>query len=317
MPSPTTESLRELLHGPVVAMTTPFKDDLSLDLDGLQSLVDFYCDSQIGPLIIAGSTGEFFSMTDEERITVIGVAIEQARGRLPIIAGCAHSGTQLAANLMKQAEALGAAGAMVTPPYYGFSGFEGLKRHYEILGEQTGLPILVYFSGAVRHLVQDIVANPDLLAELGELPNVAGFKDSTEAFWFLRDISISLKDKVAVVASAGLGYYLWAYDYGAPAWITGMANIWPETEISFHEALKRGDRDAAFKIAYDQDRPYIGYLKRKSKRYNYWAAVKALLDMEGLPGGPMRPPLLDWPKDELPMLRAEMERIGIMKQKDH
>ena len=311
----TTQQLRELLAGPVVAVTTPFKSDLSLDLDGLRSLIDFYCDSLIGPLIVAGSTGEFFSMTDEERMTVIRVAIEQARGRLPIIAGCAHSGTQLAANLVKQADALGAVGAMVTPPYYGFSGFEGLRRHYEVIAEQSQLPILVYFSGAVRHLVQDFVANPNLLAELGKLPNVAGFKDSTEAFWFLRDISIDLKNEIAIVASAGLGYYMWAYDYGAPAFITGLGNIWPEKEIEFWNCLKQGNRAAAFKIAYDLDRPYIAYIKSKPKRFNYWAAVKALLDMEGIPGGHMRPPLLDWPQEDLPLLRAEMERIGLMKPK--
>jgi len=305
--------LRNLLVGSVVAVTTPFKDDLSVDWDGLRSLIDFYCDSKIGPLIVAGSTGEFFSMGDAERIKVIEVAIKQARGRLPIIAGCAHSGTQLAANLVKQADALGAVGAMVTPPYYGFSGFEGLKRHYEIIGEQSSLPLLVYFSGAVRHLVQNIVADPSLLCELAALDNVGGFKDSTEAFWFLRDVSIALKGKIAVVASAGLGYYMWAYDYGAPACITGMANIWPEREINFFQALWRGDRAEAQRIADQEDRPYIAYIKGKPKRYNYWAAVKALLDMEGLPGGRMRPPLLDWPEADRPALRAEMVRIGLMK----
>ena len=310
--SQRSDELRELLKGPVVAVTTVFNDDLSLDLDGMRALVDFYCDSGIGPLIICGSTGEFFSMTDEERMTVIEVAIDQAKGRLPIIAGCAHSGTQLAADLCKRANELGAVGAMVTPPYYGFSGFEGLKNHYEIIGQQTDLPLLLYFSGAVRHLVQDIVANPSLLVELAELDNVGGYKDSTEAFWYLRDISIDLQGKAAVVASAGLGYYLWAWEYGAPGWITGIGNIWPEREIAFYDAIKANDRDAAFKIAYEEDRPYIQYIKGKPKRYNYWAAVKALLDMEGLPGGPMRPPLLDWPRDEWDDLRNAMADIGLM-----
>ena len=58
--------------------------------------------------------------------------------------------------------------------------------------------------------------------------------------------------------------------------------------------------------------PYINFIKHKPARYNYWAAVKALLDMEGLPGGHMRPPLLDWPEEDRPALRAEMVRIGLM-----
>ena len=66
----------------------------SLDLDGLRRLVDMYCDSKIGPLIVGGSTGELFSLTMDERKKIVEVAVEQSAGRLPIIAGCPHSGTQ-------------------------------------------------------------------------------------------------------------------------------------------------------------------------------------------------------------------------------
>jgi len=214
--------------------------------------------------------------------------------------------------LVQHAQEVGADGAMVTPPYYTYSGSEGLYRHYEIINNESDLGILVYFSGAVLHQVQDVIANPALLYKICELPHISGFKDASGNHWFLRDVSIALKGKVAVLASAGLGYFMWGWDYGCPGFITGLGNIWPQVELEFWHALERGDRATAQKIAYEKDRPYINYIKGKPKRYNYWAAVKALLDMEGLPGGPMRPPLLDWPKDELPALRAEMVRIGLM-----
>jgi len=311
----TPEEFRKKLRGPVVAITTPFKrSDLSLDLEGLRKLIDFYADSGIGPLIIGGSTGEFYSMTMEERKTILEVAVEQNAGRLPIIAGCAHSGTKLALELVQHAQETGADGAMVTPPYYTYSGFEGLYRHYEIINKESDLGIVVYFSGAVlrQSAVQEIIANPSLLYKLCELPHIVGVKDATGNHWFYRDISITLKDKVAVIGSAGLGYYMWAWEYGSPGWITGLGNIWPEVEIEFWNAVQSGDRAKAQKIAFEKDRPYISFIKNRPPRYNYWAAVKALLDMTGKPGGPMRPPLLDWPKDELPQLRAEMERIGLM-----
>lgn len=309
------QEFREQLRGPVVAVTTPFRADYSLDYDGLSTLVDFYCESGIGPLIIAGSTGEFYSMTQEERKQVITVAVETADGRLPIIAGsCSHSGTHLAIDMMHHAQKVGASGAMITPPYYQFSGFEGLTRHYQMINDETDLGILIYFSGAVLHQVQDIIANPQLLLELGQIPNVVGFKDSTGNFFFLRDVSIMLKDKIAVLASSGLGYYMWGWEYGCPGFITGLGNIWPKKEIEFWQALESGNRDKAQQITYDYDRPYISFIKNTPARYNYWAAVKALLDMEGLPGGHMRPPLLDWPKEDLPTLRAEMVRIGLMKE---
>jgi len=308
----TPEEFREMLRGPVVAVTTPFHPDLSLDLDGMRKLVEFYCQSGIGPLIIGGSTGELFSLTMDERKALVEVAVEQAKGRLSIIAGCPHSGTHLALELVQHAQDTGADGAMVTPPYYTFSGFEGLLRHYTVINDNSDLGILVYFSGAVLHQVQDVLANPALLYRLGELPGVVGFKDATGNHWFLRDVSMALKGKVAVLASAGMGYYIWGWEYGCPGFITGLGNIWPQVELDFWHALERGDRPSAQRIVVEKDLPYLGYFKGRPKRYNYWAMVKALLDMEDLPGGLMRPPLVDWPREELPELRAEMVRIGLM-----
>jgi 4-hydroxy-tetrahydrodipicolinate synthase len=313
----TSEQLKGLLQGPVVAMTTPFNKDLSLDEKGVRTLIDFYCENKAGPIIVGGSTGELFSMTMDERKRLLEISVAQAHGRLPIIAGCPHSGTALALELVKHAKQVGADGAMVTPPYYTFSGFEGLYRHYEIITNECDLGILVYFSGAVLHMVQDVIANPALLEKICALPHISGFKDATGNFWFLRDVSIALKGKASVLASAGLSYYMYGWDYGTPGWITGIGNIWPKLEVDFWNFLKQGNRDAAQKMAFEVDRPYINYLKNRPKRYNYWAAVKALLDMEGLPGGLMRPPLLDWPKEDLPALRAAMESIGLLKSKAH
>jgi dihydrodipicolinate synthase/N-acetylneuraminate lyase len=309
----TPNELKEMLQGPVVAATTPFKPDLSLDLDGLRKLVDFYCESGIGPLIIGGSTGEFFALSMEERRVIAEVAVQQAAGRLPIIAGCAHSGTQLALELVQHAQETGANGAMVTPPYYTFSGFEGLYRHYEVINNESDLGILIYFSTAVLPQVQEVIADPSLLYKICELPHISGFKDATNNYFFARDISIELQGKVAVIESGGPERYMWVWDYGAPGFITGLGNIWPQVELDFWQALQRGDRETAQKIVYNQDRPYLNFIKNRSKRYNYFAAVKALLDMKGLPGGPVRPPLLNWPKEDLPALRAEMVHIGLMK----
>ncbi len=77
----TPVEFREMLRGPVAAITTPFKPDLSLDLDGLRRLVDFYCENKIGPLIVGGSSGELFSLKMEERKTSVEVAVEQSANR--------------------------------------------------------------------------------------------------------------------------------------------------------------------------------------------------------------------------------------------
>ncbi|MBI2440732.1 MAG: dihydrodipicolinate synthase family protein [Lentisphaerae bacterium] len=304
-------ALFKILRGLIVAVTTPFNKDLSLDLGGMRALVDFYCQERVGPLIIGGSTGEFHALTIAERQRIVEVAVEQARGRLPIIAGCAHSGTQIALDLVRHAARAGAVGAMVTPPYYGFAGLEGLRRHYQIINDGCGLGVLVYFSTPVVPMVQDIIANPALFETLARIPNIVGLKDSTGNYGFYRDMSLRFKNRVAVIGSGGMGCYLWGVDFGSPGVLTGLGNIWPREEMNFMDALRRGRRAQALRFVIEKDRPYLDAWRAVGGRF-YFAMVKALLDMVGLPGGPMRPPLLDWPKEKKPMLRAAMERIGLL-----
>lgn len=308
--SRSKEEVRKSLTGPIVAMTTPFNADLSVDFDGLRALTDYYVDSGIKTVIVAGSTGEFHTMSDDERRQVIQAVVEQANGRITVIAGCAHSGSELAADLVEFSQEIGADAAMVTPPYYGFAGFEGLKKHYEVIGERSDLGIVVYFSGAVMSKVQPLIANPNLLYELCDLPNVIAFKDATANWAYYRDISTELEGKVAVMGSAGMNYYLWGHIFGSPCFLTGLGNIWPKVELDFAAALDSGDRATAEKIVKEIDVPYLKAMVAPG--HNYWAGVKVLLDAEGLPGGPVRPPLLDWPEVDAEGIRAMAREVGLL-----
>jgi 4-hydroxy-tetrahydrodipicolinate synthase len=306
--SVTTAELRDRLRGPVVAMTTPFNRDLSLDLGGLRRLTEFYVESGIRTVIAAGSTGEFAALSDDERRQVIQTVVEHGRGRVTVVAGCAHSGTKLTSDLVRFAEEIGADGAMITPPYYGFDGTDGLRRHFELIAEASPLPVVIYFSGAVLSKVTNIIADPRLLYRLCEVPTIAGFKDATGNWAFHRDIALALKGRVAVMGSAGMNHYLWGHIFGAPCFLTGLGNIWPKVELEFYQALERGDRVTAERIAIEQDVPYL----RAATKHNYFAAVKVLLDAAGLPGGPVRPPLLDWPEQSAEGLRQAMVGIGVL-----
>jgi dihydrodipicolinate synthase/N-acetylneuraminate lyase len=225
---------------------------------------------------------------------------------MTVIAGCAHSGSQLALEMTRFAEDAGADGAMITPPYYAFSGFAGLQRHFELVAEHTSIGIVVYFSGAVLSKVTDIVANPALLATLCQIPHLVGFKDLTGNYAFYRDVSLLLKGKVAIMGSGGMGYYLWGHIFGSPCSLAGIGNIWPQVELRFHQALADGDRATAERMVVELDLPYLA-----ATRGSYFPAVKAILDMVGLPGGPVRPPLVDWRPDAKRQLRETLERIGL------
>lgn len=307
--------LRARLRGPVVAMTTHFKDDYSIDLDAMRRLTEYYVAEGVPVAIVTGSTGEFFSLSDDERRQVIRAVVEAARGRMTVIAGCAHSGTHLTIEMTKFAESIGADGAMITPPYYTYAGFDGLRRHYDAVTRNTGIGIVIYFSGSVLPGVQKlgVLDKPEMMLDLVASCNghASGFKDASGNFHFYREATLLLKDRLSVMGSNGMNYYLYGQRFGSACCLTGLGNIWPKWEIEFCGHLDRGDVAAAEKIVVERDLPYLRATKATGR---YWACVKALQEMVGLPGGPMRLPLLDCTAEQRAELKRVCELIGIFEQ---
>jgi len=316
MSTNTVARLREQLKGPVVAMTTHFKDDYSLDLDAVKRLTEYYIEQQVPTVIVTGSTGEFFSLTDEERKQVQKMVIDTVRNAdsdMTVIAGTSHSGTHTTIELTKYAEGIGADGVMITPPYYGTNGggFPVIQHHYDLITRATEIGVVIYFSGGVMWQVQDIIANPRMMLDLVESCNghASGFKDASGNFPFYRQHSELLRGKVATMGSAGMNYFLWGFEFGSPCFLTGLGNVWPKWEIDFHNHLVEGRRDEAIKIVKEQDLPYLAVTK-STKRY--WACLKVLQEMIGLPGGKMRPPLVDCTPEQREELRRVCTKIGLM-----
>jgi 5-dehydro-4-deoxyglucarate dehydratase len=215
--------------------------------------------------------------------------------------------------LTKYAESIGADGVMITPPYYGTNGggFPVIQHHFDLVTKATEIGVVIYFSGAVMWQVQDIIAKPELMLDLVESCNghAAGFKDASGNFPFYRKHSELLKGKVSTMGSAGMNYYLWGFEFGSPCFLTGLGNVWPKWEIEFYNHLVEGRRDQAVKIVKEKDLPYIA-ATMATKRY--WSCLKALQEMIGLPGGPMRPPLVDCTPEQRDELKRVCTQIGLM-----
>lgn len=312
-----SKKLKNALKGPVVAMTTPFNKDGSLDLAGLRELTAHYVDQGVPSVIAAGSTGEFQAMTDEERIQVIRTVTEEANGKMTVIGCCAHSGTQLAVNLARQCVDLGCDGIMVTPPYYSFTGFEGFKQHIQAVSDSAEIGIVVYFSGsvlrfpAISNLVAERWTCPQELIDLAEIPHVGAFKDASGNFGFHRDLSRGIDGEAnlaSVMGSDGMGYHMWGHLWGSRCFLTGLGNIWPKPEIEFFNKLESGDIKAAQKIVADME---IEYLRATKATGKYWSCLKYLLDKMDLPGGYVRLPLLDLNDEEKKSMDRMCEVTGL------
>ena len=310
----TPEELRDRLRGPVVAMTTHFKDDYSLDLGGMRRLTEYYVEQQVPTVIVTGSTGEYGALEDEERRAVQKAVIDTAGGSgMTVIAGIADMASLKCVEHARAAEQLGADGAMLTPPLAATNGggFPLLQHHYDTVTSATEIGIVIYFSGAVLWQVQEVIARPELMLDLVDACNghAAGFKDSSGIFPFYRQHSQLLRGKVATMGSAGMNYYLWGFDFGSPCFLTGLGNIWPKWEIDFYHHLVEGRREEAVKIVKEKDVPYLEATVRTKR---YWACVKALQEMVGLPGGKMRPPLVECTAEQRQELRRAGTEAGLM-----
>lgn len=312
------QKLKNNLKGPVVAMTTTFNKDLSLDIAGIKALTDFYIENGIKNVIAAGSTGEFFSLSDEERKIVIKTVAEQSDGKMIVIGCSAHSGTKATIELAKYCEDVGCDGTMVTPPYYSFSGFAGIKKHYQMVSDAINIGIVIYFSNSVLRfpLIQKIV-NESIdcleIKELASIPKVSAIKDASGNYDWHRDIAMKidgLAGLATIIGSKGMGYHLWGHNFGSKAFITGLGNIWPKIELDFYNKLEAGKVKEALQIVKEKELEYLEVGRNTDK---YWACVKYLLSEEGLSSTYMRSPLLELDDAEKKKVRDTALRLGLLK----
>lgn len=163
-----------MFSGSIPALVTPFTAG-KVDEDAFRELVEWQIAEGSSALVPCGTTGEVATLTSEEHRRVVQLCVEQARGRVPVIAGCGSYSTAESAAKMRVARELGAAAALVVVPYYNKPSQAGIAAHFRALAEASSLPIVVY--NVPSRTVADI--SVETLAEVARLPSVVGIKDAT------------------------------------------------------------------------------------------------------------------------------------------
>jgi 4-hydroxy-tetrahydrodipicolinate synthase len=167
-------SKKAVFRGSYTALVTPFSDG-AVDEKALRALVDWQIESGTHGLVPVGTTGESPTLSHDEHRAVVETVIEQAAGRVPVIAGAGSNNTREAVDLARHAEKAGADGVLVVTPYYNKPNQEGLYRHFEAVSEAISIPIIVY-NIPPRSVIDMSV---DTLARLARLENIVGVKDAT------------------------------------------------------------------------------------------------------------------------------------------
>jgi 4-hydroxy-tetrahydrodipicolinate synthase len=163
-----------MFSGSIPALVTPFRDGM-IDEAAFRRLVDWQIEQGSSALVPCGTTGESSTLSNAEHHRVVEICLEQAAGRVPVIAGCGSNDTTNALLHMTFAKKCGAAAALVVAPYYNRPNQEGIYQHFAYLAERNDLPIVVY--NVPARTVTDI--KPDTMARLAKLPTVVGIKDAS------------------------------------------------------------------------------------------------------------------------------------------
>ena len=163
-----------MFSGSMVALVTPFKDG-GVDWESLEGLVEFHLKNGTHGIVPCGTTGESATLSHKEHDDVIKAVIKSVKKRVPVIAGTGSNSTEEAIRLTREAEKAGADGALMISPYYNRPTQEGIYQHYKKVASSVGIPLIIYnIPSRTGSKIE-----PETLARLSEIKNVAGVKEAT------------------------------------------------------------------------------------------------------------------------------------------
>ena len=292
------QELRSKLHGVIAFPVTPFQADLSLDLDGLRRNVQFLLKHPVCALVAAGGTGEFYSLTPAEHRAVVEATVAEVAGRIPVIVGVGVN-LALAIELAKQAEAAGAHGILMFPPYYVNAHDDGLFEYYSKIAAATPLGHLIYSRDWVN-------LSTAMVDRLTKIPNLVALKDGQGDIRRLQTIKARVGDRLEWVGGIGDDLVPGYYALGIRCYTSSIANIAPKLSLQLHDRASALDSASLSRLMTNYVIPLYNI---RSRRRGYEVSVmKATMTILGMPAGPVRPPLVPIRPEEEPELRSLMER---------
>ncbi len=228
--------------GSLVAIVTPMKADGSLDLAAFRALIDWHVASGTHGIVAVGTTGESPTVDVDEHLKLIQVAVEQAAGRIPVIAGTGANATAEAIELTREAHRLGAQASLQVVPYYNKPTQEGLYQHFRAVAEAVPMPHILY--NVPGRTVADLAH--DTTIRLAQIPNIVGIKDATgnleRGQWLIREAPAHFSVYSGDDPTAPLLMLM-----GGKGNISVTANVLPKEMATLCEAALAGDARAVAK----------------------------------------------------------------------
>ena len=294
--------MAERLKGCGTALVTPFSKDGSIDEPALRKLVDWQIAEGIHFLVPCGSTGEAVTMTPAEHRRVVEITVEQAKGRVPIIAGAGSNDTAKAVALSKEMKAAGATHLLHVSPMYNKPPQRGIIAHFERIADATDLPIIVY--NVPGRTGSNIEAKTTLA--LAKVKNIAAVKEASGNLGQITEILRDRPDNF-VVLSGDDEMTLPVMTAGGDGVISVISNATPKAMTQLCDAAAKGDFAAARKIHFQ----LLAWMRAAFIESNP-IPVKAAMAMLGKMENRLRLPLLPLDEKHNEAVRSALKAAGAL-----
>ncbi|HVY15197.1 MAG TPA: 4-hydroxy-tetrahydrodipicolinate synthase [Rhodopila sp.] len=287
-------------RGTYTVTVTPFDASGALDLSALTRFTEWQIAEGIHGLIPLGSTGEFLSLSNDEITAVVETTVRTAAGRVPVIVGTGAEDTREVVRRSREAEALGADGVMIIPPFYCTPTEDELYHHYKTVSDAIGIPIMVYNNPAVTN----VDLTPEIVARLATIDGCRYIKESTLEITRVRDIIRLCGDRLTVFGGV-LGFE--SFVSGAQGWVAVASNVAPGPMARLFELVADESDIPAARDLYHHWLPIIQAVFGPL----FVSGTKSLLNHMGFPAGLPRPPRLPLPPAQDREMRMLVERFGL------
>jgi len=291
-----------MIRGSIVALITPFNEDGSVNFDKIRELIDWHVEQQTDAILVLGTTAETPTLSEEEEDEIVRIAIEQAAGRVPIIAGSGSNDTGKAIKKSLKYEKMGADALLVITPYYNKSNKEGMKRHFLAVADAVHTPIYVYNVPARTGMTMTY----DVLAEICKHENIVGIKEASGDMGLVCQFSKLISDDFTVY-SGNDDINIPLMSMGGAGVISVLANLLPKETHEMATAYLEGD----VKKARDMQIKYLDLINALFIETNP-IPVKEAMNLAGMGVGGYRMPLYPMTDANKEVLKAEMQKLGIL-----
>ncbi|MCC6390219.1 MAG: dihydrodipicolinate synthase family protein [Bryobacterales bacterium] len=290
--------LRDKLRGVVGFPITPFKTDLTLDLDALESNVVEMIKHPFCSLVAVGGTGEIYSLTPGENVEVVRRTVAVTNGKMPVIGGVGFN-ARIASEMAREMEKAGADALLVMPPYYTGAPIDGLLSYYEAIGKASGLPLSLYSRDWA-------VFSPDMVARLADrVPTLQIWKDGQGDMRKYQRIMAKVGDRLAWIGGIGDDCAAGYFAIGVQGYTSSISNVAPKLSLAIGAAGMERDFATLNSLLNKYVHPL--YALRDRKRGYEVSVMKTFMDLIGLKGGPVRPPLENVNAAEVDMIKGIVE----------